>query len=912
MARLIAQTGHTIDIPSQGVTFGSDAANGIMIPAVYGVAPSHFAIWQQPNGFYLRDSGSGYGLWVNGQPVRETCLTHGDIISAGQLHLTFEHALKANVIETPSAFMQMAAVTATAPSPPSPAPYAFAAVLASPPVAPAAEERPPAPPVSAVKPLAVPVAQQPPPQAGLAKPPEPVFEVLPAAEPQKTNFPSSEPEPIRLKPSERIRHSEEASFPKPTPPPWLAIDEQEPPHCDATRPPTETEFTGITGKKADQKHREKMTTNRVLQAAQWGVLVVLVIGALTARHWAKSLGRQMENFFCAVFTNESAWERPQPPVDAVAENTKLIAQNRDEVRNTSLDVTRPHAEVAPRFIWDQATTVFSLGFPQIEIFYLNEAQRRGLPLPKRHCAYLEKHFGLKILDLERLTSVQDDPTKPGIVVITTQKRASASDWINEAQVHDEGPESLGPVQILRYRNSQGVLCGVVALDDRNFAMGDPKLLKTCLQRKVDLNQPNLLALWPDFMRKQLGAFAWTVKVDDQLASQLSQQNSANKGSTALNLGSVSSFAVRFGGEPPSCECFAVKEAKASQEAFTDAATVSLKSMTQMITNQADPTGQLRLSGRGTPEIRVSRTAAAMEVPRGEVFVNIFMQGFYQPAVTDEGPLKALAQARTLAHAFNLARSMDAPESRRVHTVEEALAALQRGMKGSGRASAMEFQIPEMDADELRSIRKYLTFADGYLACRPDLDSLPDDIRTLAEEGRNRLNAETVLSLCPSPPGDKVVQIPDLAAYVRRALTNLKTNRGPMALFGMPLLNDEELKGILRYIIQAPNGKLGWKPGELAYNAWQAKANPKALRDASTLASIAGAAHAAGAKELLMASTVDDAIQILAQGVKGSGQFNSTTFRCKDLSANDLQNAANLLELDHGLLKLKNEPASLGN
>jgi hypothetical protein len=298
----------------------------------------------------------------------------------------------------------------------------------------------------------------------------------------------------------------------------------------------------------------------------------------------------------------------------------------------------------------------------------------------------------------------------------------------------------------------------------------------------------------------------------------------------------------------------------------------------------------------------------MAVPRGDAFVSIFLQGFYQPAVADEGPLKALAQARTLAHAFNLARSMDAPESRRVRTVEEALTALQRGMNGTGRAAAMEFQIPEMDADELRMIRKYLTFADGYLACRPDLDSLPEDVRSLAEEGRNRLNAETVLSLCPPPVSDKdkAVKIPDLASYIRRSLTNLKTNRGAMALFGMPLLNEDELKGILRYITQQTNGKLGWKAGEVAYNSWQAKSNPKALRDASTLASIAGAAHAAGAQDLLKAASVNDAIQILAQGIKGSGQFTSTTFRCKDLSSSDLQNAANLLELDHGQLKLKNE------
>ncbi len=917
MARLIAQTGHAIDIPSQGVTFGSDAANGIMIPAVYGVAPSHFAIWQQDQEYLLRDSGSGFGLWVNGQPIQQTRLAHGDIISAGQLHLTFQQSMPVNLAAAPMPFAGVAGEPVTGVAPARPAPYAFAQVLERPVNAPAAvgvsaPAAPVAPAVSSQAARVAPASLQPASQRAAPAFAEAKFEVVETAEPIPPPKRPHEAETLRLEPTERIRRSEGEPMPKTTPPPWLSLTAEAPAGSFvASAPaPAEPRF-GVTGRKADAAHATKVTPSRLWQLIQWSALILMVAGALTARSWAKPLGSQMEAFFSAIFSNESAWDRNQRPLaNVVEDNTRLIAQNREDVRNAAMDVTRPHAEVAPRFIWDQATTIFSLGFPQIEIFYLNEAQRRGLPLPKRHCAYLEKNFGLKIYDLERLTSIQSDPTKAGIVVITTQKRASASDWINEAQVHDEGADSLGPVQILRYRNAQGNLCGVVALDDRNFAIGDPTLLRTCLQKKLDLNHPNIAALWPDFLRKQLGAFLWTVKVDDQLSSQLAQP--ANSKNPPLNLGSVASFAVRFGGEPPACECFAVKDPKSSQEAFTDAANSSLENMTQMMTSQADPGKQNRINSRTRPEIRVSRSAANMNVPRGEAFVNIFLQGFYQPTVADEGPLKALAQARTLAHAFNLARGMDAPEARRANTVEEALEALQQGMQGSGRAAAMEFQIPELDADELRMIRKYLTFSDGYLACRPDLDALPENYRALAEEGRNRLNAETVLSLCPSPQGEKVVKIPDLGAYLRRALTNLKSSRGPMALFGMPLLNDDELKGVLRYVAQQSNGKINWKPGEIAYNAWQAKSNPKAIRDASTLASIAGAAHAAGAKELLSASTVNDAIQILAQGIKGAGQFNSTTFRCQDLSSNDLQNAANLLELDHGLLKLKNEASSLGN
>ncbi len=830
MARLIAQTGHTIDLPPQGVTFGADAANGVVIPAYYGLAPSHFAIWEQPDGYYVRDSGSGLGLWINGQPVREHRLGNGDVIGAGQLQLQFEHL-------------------------------------------------PPPPPPAA-------------PEAAVVQAAEPKFEVLPPA-----LLTEELPPPVAPAP---------AVAEVPIPPAWLALDAAESlPTVPSGQPPQQEKR--VSHRKAGSAHRQEKLPRRLFSYVKYGLLSLIAVGCMTAGQWSQKLGINLTNGLTGVFVNKSAYVEAtaaEASAATTAEAQKLRDQQRDEVRNTALDVTRPHAEVVPRFIWKAATSLFSLGFPEMEIFYINEAQRKGLPLPKRHCIYLEKHFGLKIADLERLTSIQAEPTKPGIVVFTTQKRETVAEWLKASDATDEGAEAVGPIQIIRYQTSDGRHGAISALDDRNYAIGDPVLIKACLQRKMDLNSPLLAALWPDFMRKQIGSFAWTIKVDEELASQLTQSSPPEL--KKPNFTPVTSFAVRFGGEPLTCECFAVRDPKSTPESFTDAANSCLKSMTQMIVSHAEAPGQPKLTEKDLPQVRVARTAAAITVPRGESFVSIFLQGYYQPPTAEEGPLKALAQARTLAHAFNCARKLDAPEARRVHTVEEALAALQRGMNGMVKNTNMDFQIPEMDAEELRAIRKYLTFIDDYLACRPDLDSLPPNARSLAEEGRNRLNAETVLSLGLSPKGDRVVKIPDLATYLQRALTNLKANpdRGAMALFGMPILNDEELKGVLRYIGQQSNGKLAWKSGEVAFNVWQAKINPKALRDASTLASIAGAAQAAGATELLTAASVSDAIQILAQGIRGAGQFNSTTFRCKDLTTSDMENAANLLELEHGLLRLK--------
>ena len=326
----------------------------------------------------------------------------------------------------------------------------------------------------------------------------------------------------------------------------------------------------------------------------------------------------------------------------------------------------------------------------------------------------------------------------------------------------------------------------------------------------------------------------------------------------------------------------------------------------MMTSQIDAGGTQRSGPQEEASVDVSRTAATAQVRRGEEFVNIFLQGFYAPVAGDNGPLVSLAKARTIAHAFNLARGFDAPEARKVRTVEQAMEALQRGMSGTGRAASMEFQIQEMNADEMQRMRKFLTFADGYLACRPDLDSQPDHLRALTEEGRDRLNAETVLSLCIAPSAEKVVKIKDLAAFIRKSLADLRAAKGAMALFGMPQLTEEEVVGVLRYIRQKPNGQLGWKEGEISYNAWQAKANPKAVRDAATLARIAEAAQAAGANELKAVANVEKAIEILCQGVQGTGQFGTTLFKCQSLTPQELQAAAELLVLDNGALHLKSE------
>jgi serine/threonine-protein kinase len=86
--------------PHQGTRFQFDQEG----PVIVGRSPAanlplvkdsflsrhHFLLEPQPPHCYLRDLGSGNGTRVNGQPVVEYYLRHGDIVSAGETRLRFD------------------------------------------------------------------------------------------------------------------------------------------------------------------------------------------------------------------------------------------------------------------------------------------------------------------------------------------------------------------------------------------------------------------------------------------------------------------------------------------------------------------------------------------------------------------------------------------------------------------------------------------------------------------------------------------------------------------------------------------------------------------------------------------------------------------------------------------------------
>jgi hypothetical protein len=85
--KVVDQSGR-YEIASPRLTVGRDNSSDWVIPHPT-VSRKHFELTFKDYVYRIRDLGSSNGLIVNGYPVKETELKHGDVIQAGELILTF-------------------------------------------------------------------------------------------------------------------------------------------------------------------------------------------------------------------------------------------------------------------------------------------------------------------------------------------------------------------------------------------------------------------------------------------------------------------------------------------------------------------------------------------------------------------------------------------------------------------------------------------------------------------------------------------------------------------------------------------------------------------------------------------------------------------------------------------------------
>lgn len=75
-------------VTKDGITIGRSTSSGIFLDDVT-VSRAHAAIEKSDTGYYLRDSGSLNGTYVNSTSINEVELRSGDEIQIGKFHLLF-------------------------------------------------------------------------------------------------------------------------------------------------------------------------------------------------------------------------------------------------------------------------------------------------------------------------------------------------------------------------------------------------------------------------------------------------------------------------------------------------------------------------------------------------------------------------------------------------------------------------------------------------------------------------------------------------------------------------------------------------------------------------------------------------------------------------------------------------------
>jgi hypothetical protein len=87
--RLVAPSGHCIELQQKPIIVGSDPAADVPIVTGLGVAAQHFRLAPQGGRHHIELLSAADILAINGMPVREAVLNPGDVIHAGQLELTY-------------------------------------------------------------------------------------------------------------------------------------------------------------------------------------------------------------------------------------------------------------------------------------------------------------------------------------------------------------------------------------------------------------------------------------------------------------------------------------------------------------------------------------------------------------------------------------------------------------------------------------------------------------------------------------------------------------------------------------------------------------------------------------------------------------------------------------------------------
>ncbi|HEX2750717.1 MAG TPA: FHA domain-containing protein [Verrucomicrobiales bacterium] len=859
MAKLIAQSGHTLDLPRRRVSLGESASCDVPLSAGLGLAPLHFEIEPRPDGNYIvRDVSGGAGLTVNDQAVQEMVLQHGNVIGAGMLRLGFWHTEVPQ--EAPSPFLAGARGVVQEEEEAQPAAKFI-------PIAPlaASGERTHSP--EAAKPGASP------PTAPVPASPPPVPAT--AAAPRTEGPPVAWMNPADEKAASLAMAAQAAAAGGNIPPePAAPVD------LPANNKRTRVRST----------RRSRFSRRTVVLAS---LAVVAGAGAAASRL------EPVRNAFAPVWEKITAWANPPKPEPRPASTTATATVTTQKPQTPPPDRNvlpkAEHNEIVKRMLTERTISLFQADLRQLVPFYNATASTQKLPPQREMNEAFSKHYGLLLEGFDRLTCLRASGKDEFVFILTSPTQVNIESLLSipPAPVKEDTRTKSKVPRIYPVKLT-GKVYGATQYDPFTVILGRPSWIESTLNGGSSPSLREALCMFPFTAVKNPGALIMVERITHPSDASPSAFQTAvsnlffkDKGESRLTL-------TR---NPDVKEEVFVEQSSAALKEQSSALYQSLKlsGVTALAEGPARTLGKAPDAGE-----MITTTEASITVPDGEALLREAIESVAHSFMSQSPSVELILAAQKAVLNFNQARLKQAPETMTVTSVAEALELLQGGIS----AGQQVYQIERLEPAQADEIVHLLAMEDrAGLVFRPSTDHLNGTMLDLAIKARDYRNAELLISLWAVAKFTKE-DAQDAATAARKVLewANKDGARQRISV-GLPTLTDVEREHATA-LLSFQNGQLTWKPGEEGYRTWLRKVNPDPKGDAKRIAGIFSQAMKAGAIPTGKVAELADAVRLISAGVSsGTTDRVPTVFKAGNYTNDELRAATRYLRLEGGSMRV---------
>lgn len=854
MAKLIAQSGHSLELPKRRVTLGEASACDIPLATGLGLAGRHFEIEPDAEGNYIvRDVSGGAGTLVNGEPVQEQVLRHGNVIMAGGLRLGFWDTTLPEQEESP--FLAGARRNAKE-EPPSPA---------------AAPELPAPAPVPTTFQSAAPIPESP-----VAEPTQ-IAEcsLPPIPEPPQ----SGEGPPTAWVAPAEIKHqnpSGQAAAPDPS--------------------PADRKAGGKRPRVWSQSHR-KIATRRMMMIAS----IILVGGVAIVVSLTEPVQKAMAPYWAKVTGLFSSTKAPSraPAVPVPDDSGKVtVAANPSE----SITPKTNHNEVVKRMLTERTLTLFQADLTQLVPFYNASAGARNLPPQREMTEAFRKHYGILLDGFDRLTCLQARGKDEFVFVLSSSTRVNIQTVLGippPPAKDSAGAKGKKATRIYPVKTT-GRVYGVAQYDPFTVILGNQSWIDTSLNGTTGPSLREALVMFPDTASRNPGALIMVERIvppgenSPRSAFQTAVSNLffKGKGESRLTL---------------------TRNPDVKESLFVEQSSAALKEQASSLIQAVRVSEALMVGGiKPAPESApgdsgeiITTAEASILIPDGEALLREAIDSVAHTFMSQSPSVELILAAQKAVLNFNQARLKQAPEAQSVTSVAEALELLQNGIsvRGLNNGPDRVYQIDRLEANQADEIVHLLAMEDkAGLVFRPNSDHLSGTLLDLAVKARDYRNAELLISLWTAARFTDP-DAADVNAAVRKVM-NWATNEGSRQRIsvGLPSLTAEEYKNAVA-LLSIQNGQLTWKPGEEGYRTWLRRMSPDPKADAKRIAGAYDNARKTGAIPSGKVESLADAVVLINSGMRTAGGTRTAYLSAGHLTIDELRAAARYLRYESGALRV---------